>query len=140
MRRFFCMLLMLCFFISTISVPESDFTLLAQLPSLYRHCKETEDKNMNFIDFITNHLINIDSIFDTHDPNDSQKSHQPFQFEHLQHIVAYEAVYSNINVTTPIFQCKTIHLLKSNYFHSDYISYIFHPPDSLRHHEVTLYL
>jgi hypothetical protein len=97
---------MLCFFISTVSIPESDFTLLAQLPALYRHCKKQEDKNMNFIDFITHHLINIDSIFDTHDSDDSQKPHQPFQFEHLQHIVAYEAVYSNINVATPTFQFK----------------------------------
>jgi len=134
------MLLMLCFFISTVSVPESDFALLPQLPALYHHCKETEDEDMSFVDFVTDHLININDIFNTHDTNDSQRPHQPFQFEHLQHIVAYEPVYSNLNVATPSLRCESIHVSKTDSLHSDYISYLFHPPDLSRDHQAILYL
>lgn len=138
-RSFFCVLLMLCFFISTVSVPESDFTLMAQLPALYHHCMETEDKNMNFIDFITDHLINADGVFNTHDAGDGQKPHRPFAFGHLQHMVAYEPVYSNVNIAIPSFQHASIYLLRAACVHSDYISYMFHPPDPTCHH-TTLYL
>jgi hypothetical protein len=134
------MLLMLCFFISTVSVPESDFTLLGQLPALYHHCKETEDEDMSFMDFITDHLININSIFNMHDTNDAQKPHQPFRFEHLQHIVAYEPVYSNLDIAIPLFQHRSIYLLRAVSIHSDYISCMFHPPDLARHYQATLYL
>jgi hypothetical protein len=111
---------MLCFVISTVRVPESDFTLLTQLRALYQNFRETEDKAINFIDFVTNDPINIDSIFDTHDPSIDQKPHQPFQFGHLQHIIAHEAVYSNISI------------------HSDYIAYVFRPPDACNNYQAGL--
>ena len=139
-RAFFCMLLVLCFFISTVSVPESDFALLPQLPALYHHCKETEDEDMSFVDFVTDHLININDIFNTHDTNDSQRPHQPFHFEHLQHIVAYEPVYSNLHIAISLFQHRSIYLLSAVGIHSDYISCMFHPPDLIRPHQATLYL
>ena len=40
---------------------------------MYKHCKSTEDKDMTPLDFITDHLINIDGIFDKHDNEDEQK-------------------------------------------------------------------
>ena len=46
---------------------------------MYQHCKATEDKDMTPLDFITDHLINIDGIFDKHDNGDEQKPHTPIQ-------------------------------------------------------------
>ena len=43
---------------------------------MYQNCKETEDKDMTPLDFVTDHLINIDSLFDKHDNGDEQKPHK----------------------------------------------------------------
>ena len=130
MCRPFCILLWLCFLISTVCAPGGDFSLLCQLPALYAHCKSAEDPDMNLLDFITDHLINIDGIFDKHLSNDDQKPHQPFQFHNFQHVVEYISVYLQLNIATPVFPLKKINLLRPNPFYSDYIAYFFHPPDS----------
>lgn len=129
MRRLACILLLICFLISTICVPEADFSLLSQLPALYRHCKATEDADMNFIDFITDHLINIDGIFDKHLPGDDQKPHQPFQFHNIQHAIDFIGASLQINITGPVFQLDVHKQIKSTSYHSSYIAYVFHPPD-----------
>ena len=128
MRRLLSILLFACFAISLVCVPEGDFSLLSQLPTLYHHCKETEDIDMNFIDFITDHLINIDGIFDKHLPGDNQKPHQPFQF-HNVHEFVYVASYIQTNLTTPVHQLKKSDPSSNNSFHSDFLAYVFHPPD-----------
>ena len=58
-------------------LPKGDFAVILELPAMYQHCKATEDKDMNIVDFVTDHLINIDCLFDAHDNNDAQKPHQP---------------------------------------------------------------
>jgi hypothetical protein len=130
MFRPFCVLLWLCFLISTICAPGGDFSLLSQLPVLYEHCKSAEDPDMNLLDFITDHLLNIDGIFDKHLPGDDQKPHQPFQFQHFQHVFEYVSAYLQINVATPVFPLKKIKISRPIGFHSDYIVYFFHPPNS----------
>jgi len=120
MRCLACIVFMLSFLVSTVCVPEGDFTLLIQLPALYQNFREAEDKDINFIDLITNDPIHIDSIFDTHDPSIDQKPCQLFQFGHLQHRIAHEGVYSNVSV------------------HSDYIAYVFRPPDTRNNYQAGL--
>ena len=44
-----------------------DFSMLNELPEMYSHCKATEDKDMTPLDFITDHLVNIDGLFDKHE-------------------------------------------------------------------------
>lgn len=129
MRRSTCILLLLCFLVSTVCAPEADFSLLAQLPAMYRHCKTTEDPDMNFIDFITDHLINVDGIFDKHLPGDNQKPHQPFQFHHLQHANTFIHAALQMNIAGPVFQLNNFKLPGNKSFHSSYITYIFHPPN-----------
>lgn len=60
----------------TILLPMSDFSIIANLPTMYANCKATEDKDMTALDFITDHLINIDSLFDKHNHGDEQKPHK----------------------------------------------------------------
>jgi hypothetical protein len=129
MRRALCIILLPCFLISVLFLPEGDFSLLTQLPALYQHCKATEDPDMDFIDFITDHLINIDGIFDKHLAGDDQKPHQPFQFRFLQHNISYVA--GNLFfISTPSSVFKKSKCTKGKSFYSKYIVYIFHPPDS----------
>lgn len=59
-----------------------DFAVLPNLPDIYRNCKANEDKDMTAFDFVKDHLINIDGIFDKHNHGDEQKPHQPIQRQH----------------------------------------------------------
>ena len=129
MRRPTCILVFLYFLTSTVCVAEADFSLLAQLPAICRNCKAIEDQDVDLIDFMTDHLINIDGIFDKHLPGDNQKAHQPFQFHNLQHANAFIDAALQTNIAGPVFQLNNFKLPVNKSIHSSYIAYIFHPPD-----------
>lgn len=107
-----------------------DFSTLMDLPEMYRHCKSTEDKDMTPMDFLTDHLFNLDCLFDSHDNGDEQKPHAPIQFHHqdVQNYFVYQWVrieLSNIliiHLDTPIY--------KENIYLSNYLSVVFRPPIS----------
>lgn len=69
------------FFLGGILLPQGNFDTITQLPEMYRHCRATEDRDMDLLDFITDHLLDIDSHFDPHGEGDDQKSHQPCHFQ-----------------------------------------------------------
>lgn len=106
----------------------SDFSALLDIPQMYRHCKATEDRDMTPFDFITDHLINIDGIFDKHDNGDEQNPHNPPLSQHIQIQVLYliPLIYPDIKRT--LIKGKDIINYTKNYWNSDYISGIFHPP------------
>ncbi len=130
MRRALSMLLLPCFLISVLCLPGGDFALFTQLPDLYQHCKATEDPDMNFVDFITDHLINIDGVFDKHAAGDDQKPHKPFQFRYFQHITLYMPGSLLLNLAAPISEFKQLNCTSIKSYHSKYVVYIFHPPNS----------
>jgi len=130
MRRLACILILICFLISTICPPEADFSLVSQLPALYRHSKTTEDADMNFIDFITDHLINTAGVFDKNLPGNGQKPHHSFRFHNLQHDNNFISASLQLNIAEPVFLINGLKPLKSNCYHSVYMVYIFHPPDA----------
>lgn len=107
-----------------------DFSMLKNLPEMYKHCKTDEDKDMTPLDFVTDHLLNIDGLFDKHENGDGQKPHTPMHLHHSTHIVAFQPFVSFE------FGDKTSHHLEpkllSTYFHnftkSDYIFKVFRPP------------
>jgi hypothetical protein len=105
-----------------------DFSLLTDLPEMYRHCKATEDKDMTAIDFITDHLVNIDELFDNHQNGDEQKPHQPIQNNH--HGLTTASFISEFTFSITQFQPTIEKPLFSsvNFFRSDYFSKIFRPP------------
>jgi hypothetical protein len=107
-----------------------DFATLQDLPEMYRHCKAAEDKDMTLIDFITDHLVNIDGIFDKHNNGDEQKPHSPIQNQHTSSLIVILQLPS-------VFNFKKVNnfvVKQSNFYHSDnfikseYISKIFRPP------------
>lgn len=62
-------------------LPGGDYSSISTLPEMYQHCKATEDPDMSFSDFLTDHLINIDGFYDEHGPDDQQKPHKPIWFQ-----------------------------------------------------------
>lgn len=106
-----------------------NFSALQDIPEMYRHCKATEDKDMGPLDFITDHLVNIDGIFDKHDNGDEQKPHEPKQTEHQggQPIAFFGTHFSfAIKQIIPIQVNPAIP--SDSFLPSDYISKIFRPP------------
>ncbi len=80
------------------------------------------------MDFITDHLINIDCLTDKHENGDEQKPHTPIPF-HIQQAQNYfstqvcsisENNISTVQISLPVYR-------ESNY-HSSYLSFIFRPP------------
>ena len=44
---------------------------------MYRHCRVTENKDIKTHNFITDHVMNIDSMFDKHENRNDYKLHEP---------------------------------------------------------------
>lgn len=61
---------------------QGNFAALQELPDMYAQCKTEEDPDMNLFDFVTDHLLNLDGLFDAHGDDDHQKPHQPVPFHH----------------------------------------------------------
>lgn len=109
-------------------LPMGDFTILKDIPQMYRHCRATEDKDINPVDFITEHLLNIDGIFEKHQNNDEEKPHHPFQNHNYQQTTFSFLTYFSISVMSfspikvePIISDEIV--LSSNY-----TSKILRPP------------
>jgi hypothetical protein len=88
-----------------------DFSILPNLPKMYAHCKATEHHDMPPFDLITDHLININGLFDAHDNGDEQKPHQPFplhmQLESMtsfQPLTEHRLLCLKSTQTSPLFQ------------------------------------
>jgi len=111
-----------------VCLPLSDFSLLGEISEMYSNCKATEDKDMTPIDFITDHLLNIDGIFDKHENGDEQKPHIPKQSHHyIQTIISIIDSFDFLISKFYYFEEKSsIHLMKFTL--SDYITKIFRPP------------
>ena len=83
---------------------------------------------MTPIDFITDHLVNIDGLFDKHENGDEQKPHTPIQNHHQGQTTVSFIAYFAFSITQ--FQHVEIKPLipSVNFLPSDYITKIFRPP------------
>lgn len=117
--------------LGTIFLPMSDFSTLQDIPKMYQSCKEHEHHDMSPLDFITDHLINIDGVFDKHDNGDEQKPHIPFHFHHNQTVTLYFQEFRNFefNNYKPVLESKivTFSYKKSIYIFNP-INSVFRPP------------
>ncbi len=113
----------------TFCLPMGDFSSLQDLPEMYQHCKATEDKDMTPLDFLTDHLINIDGLFDKHKNGDEQKPHAPIQYRHISQLVVFQLPTIISLKTANISFVEQSHLYHSdNFVKSDYITKVFRPP------------
>lgn len=95
---------------------------------MYEHCKKTEDKDMTAFDFITDHLLNIDGIFDKHDNGDEQKPHSPVQYNHTQTLTNFITQKIAISVIKPNSSKSKFPIYTDNFYLSDYCPSVFRPP------------
>jgi hypothetical protein len=105
-----------------------NFSYLQELPLLYDHCQETEDKDMNALDFITDHLLNIDGLFDNHDQGDEQKPHLPPAGQHHSQTAFY---FVNLpdHLITPFYIMESdATFIPENDSPTSFAAEIFRPP------------
>ncbi|MBK8586688.1 MAG: hypothetical protein IPN88_15185, partial [Bacteroidetes bacterium] len=93
---------------------------------MYQHCQATEDKDMTPLDFVTDHLINIDGLFDKHSNGDEQKPHSPIQNRHISQILAFQFPTAFNFKAANIFLKRNYTIsVSENFIKSEYISKIF---------------
>ena len=111
-----------------------DFSTLVHLPDMYSHCKETEDPDLNLADFVGEHLMNLDMIFEAHpsEEEDDDKPHQavPFVFQNqvtplTEKITTFE--FKNTSPFVSCFEIETIGFKNQIYLYNPNFS-IFSPP------------
>jgi hypothetical protein len=105
-----------------------DFATIQDLPEMYRHCKATEHADMTPLDFITDHLLNIDGIFDKHDNGDEQKPHQLNPKQHHGQTTVTFITYFTLILAQFHSEIEKLPNFPDNFLPSDYITKIFRPP------------
>lgn len=128
MFRIISLLLLVYYLFGTLCLPQGDFSALADLPTMYQHCKTTEDKNMTPLDFLTDHLFNIDGWFDKHNNGDEQKPHSPIQFHHSISQTIFINKLQEVLPSKAFFANKENTLYFNKLYLSDYQSFTFRPP------------
>ncbi len=130
MKKGFSILFLVYYLLGSMILPIGDFSTIGDIPDMFRHCKATEDKDLTAFDFVTDHLINIDGLFDGHNHLDEQKPHKPFHSQFQHHI--FQIVQKN-KTHEFIVEHDFINNLKHSCFYSSNYSFqtissIFHPP------------
>lgn len=129
MKKAICILVLVYYSIGSIILPSADFSIIPNLPELYAHCKETEDKDMNLVDFITDHLMNIDGIFDAHENGDEQKPHEPFDHQ-INSSFAFLMFHPIPELSQPKETIQSSVITPNKVYQFDFIGNIFRPPIS----------
>ena len=83
---------------------------------------------MTPVDFIVDHLVNIDGLFDKHDNGDEQKPHAPV---HLRHSVAQVVTLSEqfkISISRTFSGKEIFQVYNDNIYFSDFDASVFRPP------------
>jgi len=106
-----------------------NFSDLADLPTMYAHCKATEDKDMTPLDFITDHLVNIDALFDSHPAGDEQRPHSGKGQQHTG-VQPYTPLSKPLLSGTTMSLAPTV-LLRGEVpdgYHFEFSALVFRPP------------
>ncbi len=133
MKKISILIIAAYFLLGQMLLPNGDFAVLPNLPAMYAHCQANEDKDLTVFDFITDHLINIDGVFDAHDNGDEQKPHIPFNFTHLTlgFLLISERFDPQIMRFTGsliLGDTYTLPVSKQCFYQGNYGASIFHPP------------
>jgi len=112
----------------SLCLPESDFAALTDLPKMYRHCKSTEQTDMSPLDFITDHLLNIDGVFDKHENGDEQKPHSPFTYHHQLSQNIFIVQHCLTSISEPTTSNSELSTFTEQFYLFDYVSEILRPP------------
>lgn len=114
--------------LGTLLLPMGNFSALLDLPEMYRHCKATEDKDMTPFDFLSDHLFNVDCLFDNHDNGDEQKPHTPIQYHHQDIQSYFVSQWLNVILNNNTVIQSELPIYNANIHGSNYLSLLFRPP------------
>lgn len=120
-------LILLYFSLGAMLLPMGNFALLPQLPQMYEHCKTHEHPDMNAWEFVTDHLVNVDGVFDSHSDGDEQKPHAPVLNDNFFQQVNFYANTISVDVTPTHFESVSWIRCEENY-NGNYLAFVFHPP------------
>ena len=118
--------------LETLCLPMGDFSMLKDLPEMFRHCKATEDSDLNVFEFLIEHVSPIGELIEgtEHGPEeDGDKPHQAIQSINSGHSIVFVIPYFAFSIKKyyPIV-VKQPALHNDTLFTSSYIFKIFHPP------------
>ena len=109
-----------------------DFAMLKDLPEMFRHCKATEDKDLNVFEFLTEHVSPIGQLIEgaEHEQEeDGDKPHEPIQSINCGQTIAFVISQFAFSITQFYhIDVKQHPIHNDTFFPSDYISKIFRPP------------
>lgn len=135
MKTFTSLLLITFYLFGTLVLPLGDFSHIKDLPAMFRHCKATEDKDLNAVEFLFEHVSGLGQLVEETEhafegeEEDGDKPHAPvqFHFEQQQQIICF---YHSIKVPAikPIPSLPINMASNHKVYISDYISKIFRPP------------
>jgi len=129
MKKIIGIIVLMYYSIGALILPLSDFSIIPDLPEMYSHCKTSEDKDMTMIDFITDHLVNIDGLFDKHDCGDEQKQHKPF--EHKVNIASnFIAIIYTSEISIPQKIIDNNIVTYNQIYQYDFVESFLRPPIS----------
>jgi len=123
-------LLLFYFVAGTMFLPEGDFSTLPDMPKMYAHCKAQEDVDMDLVDFVTEHLLEVNGIFGQDIPEPGDKPHQPIQFHHQFVQISIVARQVKLEFQQVVVQGNQLTALADEVFLSGYTASVFRPPIS----------
>ncbi len=114
-------------------MPMGDFSVIAELPGMYKCCKATEDKDLNVLEFFTEHVSGMGQLLEgiEHDEEQDEandKPHIPVQFHFQQMQLVCIASDVKTSATYPVHQLIIPIPVEEKMYRADYISNIFRPP------------
>lgn len=129
MKKISYIVFLIYYLFGTFCLPMGNFAVVSELPSMYKHCKNSEDKDMNVVDFITDHLLNLDGIFDEHKDGDDQKPHSSSHHAHYIQLVYIKITLFFEIKTVKLFLLDKLQIIKSedNYVFN-FSNFLFRPP------------
>lgn len=132
MKRTINLFLLAFYTFGTLFLPMGDFSLLKDLPEMYRHCKAKEDKDLNIFEFLTEHVSPIGQLIESveHETEeDGDKPHEPIQSVNYGQVSVFVLTQFAFSVKQIYHIPAKEHAIQNDtFFASDYISKIFRPP------------
>ena len=128
MNKTFNLFLLSFYTLGTFCLPLGDFTMLDDIPGMYRQCKATEDEDMSPFEFVTNHLLSLCGQSDKHHSEAHQKPHAPLQSHHRIHFPLTCIDINQLAIALPHPVLVKPSLQSISHYRSDFSARIFHPP------------
>jgi hypothetical protein len=134
MQKYSALFLLIYYTFGSLCLPRGDFSLLTELPKMFEVCEKTEHQDMNIFEFVTEHLIDIGGMFDTHEQDDDQKAHKPFHFSHqaqsIMVVLPPSVEWTDIAISyIPIVLFENIKpITNKTFIPSHFLADIFRPP------------